>query len=41
MKWDSQPLIGDAVVNSPGLLLVVQFPNANTLEVTRGVEGDR
>ena len=33
-------LIGDAVVNDgPGLLLVVQkFPNANTLEVTRGVE---
>jgi CzcA family heavy metal efflux pump len=40
VKWDSQPLIGDAVVNDgPGLLLVVQkFPNANTLEVTRGVE---
>ena len=40
VKYDSQPLIGDAVVNDgPGLLLVVQkFPNANTLEVTRGVE---
>jgi CzcA family heavy metal efflux pump len=40
VKWDSQPLIGDAVINDgPGLLLVVQkFPNANTLEVTRGVE---
>jgi CzcA family heavy metal efflux pump len=40
VKWDSQPLIGDAVVNDgPGLLLVVQkFPNANTLEVTRGIE---
>ena len=40
VKWDSQPLIGDAVVNDGhGLLLVVQkFPNANTLEVTRGVE---
>ncbi len=40
VKWDSQPLIGDAVVNNgPGLLLVVQkFPNANTLDVTRGVE---
>src|SRR5829696_4850359 len=40
VKWDSQPLIGDAVVNDgPGLLLVVQkFPNANTLDVTRGVE---
>jgi CzcA family heavy metal efflux pump len=35
-----QPLIGDAVLrNGPGLLLVIQkFPNANTLEVTRGVE---
>src|ERR671911_395319 len=40
VKYDSQPLSGDAVVNDgPGLLLVVQkFPNANTLEVTRGVE---
>src|ERR671920_184415 len=40
VKWDSQPLIGDAVVNDGrGLLLVVQkFPNANTLEVTQGVE---
>src|ERR687890_515894 len=40
VRWDSQPLIGDAVVNDgPGLLLVVQkFPNANTLDVTRGVE---
>src|ERR687890_586283 len=40
VRWDSQPLIGDAVVNDGrGLLLVVQkFPNANTLEVTRGVE---
>jgi CzcA family heavy metal efflux pump len=35
-----QPLIGDAVLqNGPGLLLVIQkFPNANTLDVTRGVE---
>src|SRR5215210_5080817 len=40
VKWDSQPLIGNAVVNDgPGLMLVVQkFPNANTLDVTRGVE---
>src|ERR671913_1708368 len=40
VRWDSQPLIGDAVVNDgPGLLLVVQkFPNANTLDVTQGVE---
>jgi len=37
---DHQPLIGDAVLqDGPGLLLVVEkFPNANTLEVTRGVE---
>jgi CzcA family heavy metal efflux pump len=40
VKEDSQPLIGDAVINDgPGLMLVVQkFPNANTVEVTRGVE---
>src|SRR5262245_58412105 len=37
---DHQPLIGDAVVNDGrGLMLVVEkFPEANTLEVTRGVE---
>jgi Cu/Ag efflux pump CusA len=37
---DNQPLIGDAIVgNSQGLLLVVEkFPEANTIEVTRGVE---
>ena len=37
---DHQPLIGDAVVNDgPGLLLVIErFPDANTLEVTRGIE---
>lgn len=37
---DHQPLIGDAVVNgAPGLMLVVEkFPDANTLDVTRGVE---
>src|SRR5215211_3576884 len=40
VKWDSQPLIGDAVINDGrSLMLIVQkFPNANTLEVTRGVE---
>src|ERR671921_617565 len=40
VKYASQPLIGDAVINDGrGLLLVVQkFPNANTLEVTEGVE---
>ena len=37
---DHQPLIGDAVVNDgPGLFLVIEkFPDANALEVTRGVE---
>lgn len=41
---DHQPLIGDAFLDGgggvePGLLLVVEkFPEANTLEVTRGVE---
>jgi Cu/Ag efflux pump CusA len=35
-----QPLIGDAVVNDgPGLLLVIEkFPEANSLEITKGVE---
>jgi Cu/Ag efflux pump CusA len=37
---DHQPLIGDAVVEEGrGLMLVVEkFPNANALEVTRGIE---
>jgi Cu/Ag efflux pump CusA len=38
---DHQPLIGDAVFADgvPGLMLVVEkFPDANTVEVTRGVE---
>jgi Cu/Ag efflux pump CusA len=37
---DHQPLIGDAVVeDGPGLVLVIEkFPDASTLEVTRGVE---
>jgi Cu/Ag efflux pump CusA len=37
---EHQPLIGDAVVNDGrGLMLVVEkFPEANALEVTRGVE---
>lgn len=37
---DHQQLIGDAVVeDGPGLVLVIEkFPDANTLEVTRGVE---
>src|SRR5215211_2818807 len=40
VKWDSQPLIGDAVINDGrSLMLIVQkFPNANTLSATRGVE---
>jgi CzcA family heavy metal efflux pump len=38
--YGHQPLIGDAVINdSRGLMLIVQkFPNANTVETTRGVE---
>jgi Cu/Ag efflux pump CusA len=37
---DHQPLIGDAWVNDgEGLLLVIEkFPEANTLEVTRGID---
>ncbi len=37
---DHQPLIGDAVVDGgPGLMLVIEkFPDASTVEVTRGVE---
>ncbi|MBV1852421.1 efflux RND transporter permease subunit [Catellatospora tritici] len=37
---DHQPLIGDALVSGgPGLMLVVEkFPNADTVEVSRGVE---
>jgi CzcA family heavy metal efflux pump len=40
IEVDHQPLIGDAVVDEgEGLLLVVEkFPDANTLEVTEGVE---
>ncbi len=38
---DHQPLIGDAVVDDgPGLVMVVEkFPGANTVEVTKGIEG--
>lgn len=37
---DHQPLIGDAAVNNgPGIVLVVEkLPDANTVEVTKGVE---
>src|ERR671913_7466 len=40
VRWGHQPLIGDAVVDDGrGIMLIVQkFPNANTLEVTRGIE---
>jgi CzcA family heavy metal efflux pump len=40
LKWDHQPLAGDAVINDgPGLMLIVEkLPWANTLDVTRGVE---
>src|ERR671914_1271401 len=38
--YGHQPLIGDAVIDGGrGIMLIVQkFPNANTLEVTRGIE---
>src|ERR687894_537353 len=38
--WGHQPLIGDAVIDDGrGIMLIVQkFPNANTLQVTRGIE---
>jgi CzcA family heavy metal efflux pump len=41
VKEDHQPLIGDAIINDqPGLLLVVEkLPWANTVQMTRGVEG--
>ncbi|TAH48449.1 MAG: efflux RND transporter permease subunit [Chloroflexota bacterium] len=40
IKWDTWPLIGDAVINQgEGLMLIVEkLPWGNTLEVTRGVE---
>ncbi len=40
VKWDTWPLIGDAVINDgPGLMLIVEkLPWANTLEVTRGID---
>ncbi|QIN83167.1 MMPL family transporter [Rubrobacter tropicus] len=40
VDWGHQPLSGDAVINDGhGLMLIVQkFPNANTVEVTRGIE---
>src|ERR671916_2459704 len=38
--YGHQPLIGDAVIDDGrGIMLIVQkFPNANTLEVTQGIE---
>jgi CzcA family heavy metal efflux pump len=40
VKWDTWPLVGDAVINDDvGLLMIVEkLPWANTLEVTRGIE---
>jgi CzcA family heavy metal efflux pump len=40
IKWDTWPMVGDAVINDgPGLMMIVEkLPWANTLEVTRGVE---
>src|SRR3989441_2210538 len=40
VKWETWPMIGDAVINGgPGLMMIVEkVPWANTLDVTRGVE---
>ena len=40
VKWDTWPLVGDAVINDElGLMMIVEkLPWANTLEVTRGIE---
>jgi len=40
VKWETWPMIGDAVINGgPGLMMIVEkLPWANTLDVTRGVE---
>jgi CzcA family heavy metal efflux pump len=40
VKWDTWPMIGDAVINDgQGLMLIVEkLPWANTLEVTRGID---
>ena len=40
VKWDTWPLVGDAVINGgPGLMMIVEkLPWANTMDVTRGVE---
>src|SRR5437762_229038 len=40
VKWETWPMIGDAVINGgPGLMMIVEkLPWANTLDVTRGVD---
>ncbi|MFN0300071.1 MAG: efflux RND transporter permease subunit [Burkholderiales bacterium] len=40
VRWDTWPMIGDAVINDgPGLMMIVEkLPWANTLDVTRGIE---
>jgi CzcA family heavy metal efflux pump len=40
VKWDTWPMVGDAVINDgPGLMLIVEkLPWANTLKVTQAVE---
>jgi len=40
IRWDTWPLVGDAVINDgPGLMLIVEkLPWANTLQVTQGVD---
>src|SRR5437867_10815300 len=40
VKWETWPMIGDAVINGgPGLMMIVEkLPWANTVDVTRGVD---
>ena len=40
VKWDTWPMVGDAVINDGvGLMMIVEkLPWANTLDVTRGIE---
>jgi CzcA family heavy metal efflux pump len=40
VAWDTWPLVGDAVINDGGglMMIVEKLPWANTLEVTRGIE---
>ena len=40
VKWGTRPLIGDAVINDEGglMMIVEKLPWANTLDVTHGIE---